>query len=290
MSKSTGTDSPSVAQAVSKIFNAETGGDIAFKSSDNVVFYVHSKNLEFMSEGFPSMDHTILPKNPITLTENLHTLELLFQFTYHCMPPDLGDLDCERLLELAEAADKYVIHYARAHCRIHIRKFIHDPAKRLGIFAFACKHDYEDLIYLVAPLLVHKPLSEVLYEVPISMLVPWSLYHNQYLLSLLSVSLECFRKANGSNLPVQCGDGCTDAKTHDDYWAERIEDCRKKISDQSFPFTTAINALVDDYLVPEQYRQPCCNRFLSWRDQFKQRQQHDLKYFVEEHRRRMEGK
>jgi hypothetical protein len=51
------------------------------------------------------------------------TLELLFQSTYyHLMPPDLSDpMGFENMMDLAEAAGKYMIDYARAICVMHMR-------------------------------------------------------------------------------------------------------------------------------------------------------------------------
>jgi hypothetical protein len=74
-----------------------------------------------MSEGFPPVDHTLLSKEPVPLTEKSRTLELLFQFTYHRMPPDLRELDFKDLMDLAEAAEKYLIQYARAICVLCMR-------------------------------------------------------------------------------------------------------------------------------------------------------------------------
>jgi hypothetical protein len=77
--------------------NADSGGDIVFKSSDSILFYVHSKNLEFMSEGFPLVRHTVPSKDTVQLTENSNTLELLFEFTHHRLPSDLSqelDVSC----------------------------------------------------------------------------------------------------------------------------------------------------------------------------------------------------
>ena len=101
--------------------NVESGGDTIFRSSDKVLFYVHQKNLEFMSEGFPPTSHISSSSEIISLPESSSTLELLFQYTYHRLPPDLDNLKFRELMTLAEAAEKYVIHYARKLCVLQMR-------------------------------------------------------------------------------------------------------------------------------------------------------------------------
>ncbi|KAF5350783.1 hypothetical protein D9758_010337 [Tetrapyrgos nigripes] len=301
-------DSTGSAPAVSKILtcskpspavNAETGGDIVFRSLDNVLFYVHSKNLEFLSEGFPSSEHTIPPEDPVDLTEDSITLEFLFQFTYHRMPPDLDELGFDGLMKLAEAADKYGIHFARGFCVQELRRFT--GSKGIEIFEFACHHGYEKLIYELAPLLVHRPLSQFAHKIPASVYVPWSLYHDQFeqplsrTLATEYLSLTkpyTYSTGRTVRIPPKCIQPCT-TLNHNSYWSEKLEDWRRRIVDESLP-CCAINAMLNQtyFTFPAEYRAPCCFGFQDLRERLKELSQNGpdhrtLQDFVKEYR---EGK
>ncbi|THU99286.1 hypothetical protein K435DRAFT_719916 [Dendrothele bispora CBS 962.96] len=174
----------SEAPKVSKFFHAESGGDVIFRSSDNVLFHVQQKYLELYSESFPLTEQVILSKDIVPLSESSSVLELLFQFTYPHIPPDLDDLDFRTLMDLAEAAEKYLIHHCRRICAIHMRSFVSQHNDE--IFAFAAKHDYIKLLYDLAPTLVTRPLLEIVHLLPPSLYIPWSLYHDQWTSLLLT--------------------------------------------------------------------------------------------------------
>ncbi|KAF5350784.1 hypothetical protein D9758_010336 [Tetrapyrgos nigripes] len=299
MMSTTATDSKEsvesvIAPSISKIFHADAGGDIVFESSDGVLFYVHSKNLEFMSEGFPPVDHTIPPKDPVPLTEDSNTLELLFQFTYHRMPPDLKSMDFESLMKLAEAAEKYVIYYARA------LKFI--PEKGSEIIAFASQHDHDELVYEVAPVLVHKPLSEFAYLLPTKFYIPWSLYHDQIHQrqpqSKEFLTEHFRRRVAVLNFPVTCNNGCRAGSSsiydaHDTEWLDKINKLEKLLLLDDYPSlhrSESIEALIESTLpVAPQYQTECCNNFLQWRKQLREHSwsaNRSLRDFVKEYRER----
>ncbi|KAF9461041.1 hypothetical protein BDZ94DRAFT_1238025 [Collybia nuda] len=67
--------------------------DIIFKSSDDVLFHVHRKNLEVASAGFPFGGFTPAHKEPIELPETADVLELLFQFVYPRKQPSLTEIN-----------------------------------------------------------------------------------------------------------------------------------------------------------------------------------------------------
>ncbi|KAF5351421.1 hypothetical protein D9758_013502 [Tetrapyrgos nigripes] len=113
-SPDTAVDADSKASSkVSKLFSS--GGDVIFRSSDGVLFHIQQKYLENMTEGFPLAEHTTPTQKDeiVSLPEKSSVLELLFQFTYPQMPPDLDDLEFPALMELAAAAEKYFVHHSR---------------------------------------------------------------------------------------------------------------------------------------------------------------------------------
>ncbi|KAK7442460.1 hypothetical protein VKT23_016057 [Stygiomarasmius scandens] len=105
-------------QKLSKLFHT---GDIVFCSSDNVLFYIQQKFLEAHAEGFSLTGYTTSSNEIVSLTEPSSVLEILFQFAWPYMPPDLDDLDFKLLMQLAEAAEKYLLHHLRKFCIIEMR-------------------------------------------------------------------------------------------------------------------------------------------------------------------------
>ncbi|KAF5350780.1 hypothetical protein D9758_010338 [Tetrapyrgos nigripes] len=291
--------SPPPKQTVSKIFHAETGGDVVFESSDGVLFYVHSRNLAFMSDMLPAAYYTRAtpPKDPMPLPENSSTLELLFQFTYHRMPPDLKKLDFRSLMELAEAAEKYVIHYARAMCVKELSKFIRKES--LKIVAFACKHNHEGLFYELAPILVRRPLSELAYVLPPSFYVSWTLYHDQFRQPLSKeIATEHFRRnVTDLKIPVSCGNGCAasdQAKRtlHDEKWLEKINQCQERILKDGEPRSSIESLLESKLPVAPDYRSMCCFKYMEWQKRLKEYARKSpgdrtLQDLVEEYKERM---
>ncbi|THU99742.1 hypothetical protein K435DRAFT_751668 [Dendrothele bispora CBS 962.96] len=187
-------------RAVSDTFSLSKGGDVIFCSSDNVLFYIHKKNLEFSTGGFPMADftssqvtnadegHTSSPKRTaeiVPLTETGSILEILFQFVYPQRHPSLDDMNWVTFSGLAEAAEKYEVYNAMNVCQIRMRDYI--PQHAAEIFGFAAKHDYPNVIALVAPLLVGKPLDEVAEILPYYIYVPWSIYQQKYTQTALFV-------------------------------------------------------------------------------------------------------
>ncbi|THU83694.1 hypothetical protein K435DRAFT_784083 [Dendrothele bispora CBS 962.96] len=269
---------------VSRIFNANTGGDIVFRSSDNVLFYVHQKNLEFMSEGFPPTSHTSTsPTEIVPLTEASSTLELLFQYTYHQMPPDLDNLSFQDLMDLAEAAEKYVLHYARKSCLTQIKKFI--PKYPLRILSFSGEHGHDELIYKVAPHLMALPLSKIAYTIPPSLYIPWSLCHDQ-LNSEIPLELATIIFKGVEKLQ------CKSYNDHDTYWHRKIKLWKQRVVDEGCP-RSQLDTLLDS--VDQAYLKniKCCKEFIEWRDMFKNAVTvgiADLRYFVEKHKSIMGSK
>ena len=94
--------------------------DISILSSDEVLFRIHSANLNVNSTAFPA-DIAPNPNDPATFSEPSSILELLFAFLYHTPPhPSLKDLSFDLLQPLAYAARKCGVAAAINVCEIRL--------------------------------------------------------------------------------------------------------------------------------------------------------------------------
>jgi hypothetical protein len=96
--------------------------DVTLRSSDEIVFKVHRKNLTAHSEIFGVADTISLGNPPVdevvTLDEPSAVLDLLLQYMYTEFRPVLREVDFKTLAGVAEAAEKYQVSWAiRSLCR-----------------------------------------------------------------------------------------------------------------------------------------------------------------------------
>ncbi|KAJ7281848.1 hypothetical protein C8J57DRAFT_1056446, partial [Mycena rebaudengoi] len=133
--------------------------DITFRSSDGVIFRVHSKNLETHSDGFPPSTLCKSSSELVDLSEPAETLNLLFQYMYPQRQPDLNNIAFPLLADLSEAAEKYQVYSAMDICRIFMGNAVQDNP--LTVLNYAVRHGYRDIADEAAPLTVSLPLQEV---------------------------------------------------------------------------------------------------------------------------------
>lgn len=134
--------------------------DVIFLSSDGEDIGGHSSALEAFSEAFPPLGMVETTGDPIPLTESGATLRRLFHFT-HKRPYDqvLDESPLYSLLELAEAAQKYLIYHAMEICRLHVKmRWKEDP---LRVVVFSAKHSYIELVDVAAPSTLRLSLSSI---------------------------------------------------------------------------------------------------------------------------------
>jgi hypothetical protein len=103
------------------------GADIVFVSSDGVQLGLHSKNLEVGSGVLPPVvvggsGPGLIATKPVPLTEPCDVLEPLFAFLY----PEkcahyLDRYSSDEYLDIAEAAEKYDIPYAKFYCHEQLK-------------------------------------------------------------------------------------------------------------------------------------------------------------------------
>ncbi|KAJ7633274.1 hypothetical protein FB45DRAFT_832729 [Roridomyces roridus] len=145
--------------------------DVTFKSSDNVLFHLHRKNLDVCAGGFPPSEMASTEGEIVELTETSTTLELLFQFMYPQRHPALDTTPFEVLEPLAEAAEKYQVFPAMNICHIRLRDMVHDHP--VAVAAYAAKHDYPFLVSEVAPMMISMPALQVIEMLPPYLILPW---------------------------------------------------------------------------------------------------------------------
>ncbi|KAF9062730.1 hypothetical protein BDP27DRAFT_275478 [Rhodocollybia butyracea] len=158
---------------------------IELHSSEGHMFIVQPKYLEFFTEGFPPVG-TPTDGEKIYLSEPTATLQLLFQFMSPGRYPSLENLDFEAMEVLTEAAEKYVVYPAIYACQFRLREFV--ETKPHELLSLAGKHNYSWIIVHLAPLLIDTPLSEVVELLPPRYYAPWSVYRDQWLDGLRTVT------------------------------------------------------------------------------------------------------
>jgi hypothetical protein len=102
--------------------------DIVLRSSDNVQFKVHRKNLEMHSDVLAaaesisaSSSRSTVTLEVVDLTESSEVLDVLFQFMYRQPSPALDKVSFEVLAGVAEAAEKYQVFNVIELCKVHMQ-------------------------------------------------------------------------------------------------------------------------------------------------------------------------
>ncbi|KAJ7063680.1 hypothetical protein C8F01DRAFT_87217 [Mycena amicta] len=186
--------------------------DIAFRSSDQTIFRIHTKNLETHAEGFPPTAFAAAHRPSLTpspsssssqssssntdleivdLTERAETLELLFQYIYPRRQPDLTVLPFPVLADLAEAAEKYQVYAAMDICRIFMGNGLQDNA--LTVLNYAVRHDYLEIADEAAPLTISLPLDEIGKHMHANYMGSWIRYYAEWQKILELASSEGWR-------------------------------------------------------------------------------------------------
>ncbi|KAF9074422.1 hypothetical protein BDP27DRAFT_1359520 [Rhodocollybia butyracea] len=157
-------------------------GDVIIHSADDVEFHLFKKHLEYGAGGFPPAETCANSDEIIQLPESSETLEIFFQFIYPQRSPSLKGLEFEKFMLLAETAEKYEAFALINACQLQLRlSFIHKHPKR--ILEFAVRHNHQDLIIELAPILVETPLSELEGILSLPVHKAWSRYRENWLLA-----------------------------------------------------------------------------------------------------------
>ncbi|PPQ72748.1 hypothetical protein CVT26_003028 [Gymnopilus dilepis] len=151
--------------------------DVAFQSSDGVLFRLHRKNLEVMTGAFPGPEFHV--EEPVLLPESSTSLEIVFQFVYlRRYPPSLEGVAFEVLMDVAEAAEKYQVFWAMRTCEDRLTEHLSEHG--LEILLHAIKHDVSMLVNKAALSLSRSPLQEILRVLPSHCTIPWLDYQRAW--------------------------------------------------------------------------------------------------------------
>ncbi|KAJ7276715.1 hypothetical protein C8J57DRAFT_1713982 [Mycena rebaudengoi] len=166
--------------------------DVVLRSSDGMLFNAHTKNLETFNGGFPPLSFINATehdeKEIVEVTERATVLALLLRYMHNERQPDSGQFTFETLAGLAEAAEKYQVYSAMEVCKIKMQLSI--PLHALGVFIYAAKHDYPEVMHAAAPSTISTPLSiatRALDGHP-EILIAWVQYREGFLQQLGSFS------------------------------------------------------------------------------------------------------
>ncbi|THU85485.1 hypothetical protein K435DRAFT_732268 [Dendrothele bispora CBS 962.96] len=225
-------------------------GDIKFRSSDNVIFQIHQKYLEMSTGGFPSCDvngstAATTQDEIVSLPETSFVLDVLFRFVYPKLQPDLFDIeDFGQLMDVARAAEKYIVYNAISACQLRLSLFCRDfsPKHANELFDFAAAHDHPALLVTTSKSMIHKPLEEVAHKLTADTYKPWSLYHSRVLLACNSI------------LGATGNGRCTN------------DTCQLEKNRQLINQSPANVFYIKSKLQAEYYTKPCCSSYSSWQN------------------------
>ncbi|KAG6824433.1 hypothetical protein H0H92_006907 [Tricholoma furcatifolium] len=154
---------------ISENFHA-SDADVVFRSSDNVLFRIHRKNLETQAGAFPPPEFKT-DGEVISFAENSTTLEYLFCYVYPQLHPDIEELGIEHLYNLAEAAEKYEVYNVMAMCKSRMRQLAETYPSQ--VFSYAFKHGYSDIMTSAMPPLLDLPLDTAVKSLLPDLVIPW---------------------------------------------------------------------------------------------------------------------
>ncbi|KAL1658993.1 hypothetical protein GGF50DRAFT_66204, partial [Schizophyllum commune] len=159
-----------------KTVSKRVGDAATIKSSDNHIFYVDRDWLARNAVGL--LDQV---KGPVTfLGEDSDTLELLFRIVYQEKGVRVDNLSFQRLLLLAEAAERYGAFAASEKCCASMKS--HSKSHALEVMKYAAKYGYPDILDAAAVFSVGLSPVEASHALPANdpHFAAWIFYTDQY--------------------------------------------------------------------------------------------------------------
>ncbi|RDB20283.1 hypothetical protein Hypma_012717 [Hypsizygus marmoreus] len=165
---------------------------------------------------------------------------------YPQRPPDLNVMEFTVLLALAEAAEKYEVYGLMYILKNRFRNILLHHG--MEIIEYAAKHDYPDLIGIMAPQMLEKPLAEMLAILPPHLFGAWVLYRERWEdVRRKAFTIGCFTSLLNLDIAFQGG-----ASAHLDWqwhtrWRQSIETNIKEIPEFTafLGATTPLPVLID---------------------------------------------
>ncbi|KII94573.1 hypothetical protein PLICRDRAFT_120619 [Plicaturopsis crispa FD-325 SS-3] len=164
---------------ISELFN-HADSDLTIRSSDNVLFRVHKRNLETYSPAFAGAGaFPATGLEDIALPESSAVLELMLQYVYLQLQPDLSHTEFEVLAGLAEAVEKYEIYSAMEVCKMHMRSRI-SPQTAFDVLTYATRHGHANIADEAAIHALHVPTVTMLDALPLYYFRAWVLFQQSW--------------------------------------------------------------------------------------------------------------
>lgn len=160
--------------------------DVIFQSVDGVQYHIHRKNLQCCAAAFPPDEFESDKHEIMHLPEISRCLDLLFAFMYPEPTPDVRSMPIDVVIDLAEAAEKYQAFAVMTICKLKMT-YVLLPVS-LAIFNFhsamfndhaievlqyAASHYDRDLLDVVAPVAMTKPLDTVILGLSPHVAITW---------------------------------------------------------------------------------------------------------------------
>lgn len=228
----------------SELFN-KPDANLIFRSSDKILFHIHSRNLENTTGGFSIADF-VQAMGVIDLAEDAATLELLFQFVYPQRQPLVGKLKFEPLSKLAEAVEKYIVYPAQPVCNAAMAKFL--PKHALKVLEYAVKHEYPELCDQAATLIMLPEVMAALDTLPPVLANAWLRYYAMWRHQISVV--QAFTPG------ICCG--------HNNWFKHNINILANFLKFQGIPATGEI--LEGIVMVPDSESRCCVSHARRWRE------------------------
>ncbi|TFK70762.1 hypothetical protein BDN72DRAFT_838589 [Pluteus cervinus] len=154
--------------------------DVVIKTSDAKYFGAHLQNLQNHADGFPPASFGKRKRmNHMDIEEDSEVTSLMLDFMHKQPQPDLRDVPVGRLVDFAEAAEKYLIYSAMGTCRLVMGT--QAWALPLTALAYAIKHEYPEVADRAAPHSIGMDWKDVHKELGPTGAVLWGQYRESFL-------------------------------------------------------------------------------------------------------------
>ncbi|KAJ7434626.1 hypothetical protein B0H11DRAFT_2296096 [Mycena galericulata] len=152
--------------------------DTTISSSDDVLFKLHSKNLEVHSDVLAYF-HAPEPGNEVVqLSERSDVLDLLSQYMYRQPQPELQNVDFDLCIRLAEATEKYLVHSAIPAVKLRLQGFI--QRHPLKVLDYAGRHNHTELATEAARSSMGLPVADAVRVLAPDNLGKWAQFFDQW--------------------------------------------------------------------------------------------------------------
>ena len=148
--------------------------------------HIHRKNLQCCAAALPLDEFESDKHEIIHLPETSRCLDLLFAFMYPEPTPDVRNLPIEVVIELAEAAEKYEAYAVITICKLKMTYVLFSVSlaifnlnsamfndHAIEVLQYAAAHFDKDLLDVVAPVAMTKPLDTVVLGLSPNIAIAW---------------------------------------------------------------------------------------------------------------------